>query len=114
MAHPDLEPSRRVVLLPLPPLSLSLFSFPPLLPSLLLWTAPSRRLPRISLRMVLLLVAAFFAFKAMLLAVSGAATYDERVARLEAGTTAEAAGAWIMQSDPLTEVLAGQITRWLP
>ena len=114
MAHQDLEFSRRVVRLTRKHRAMSRGYVTQMRPDGLLVTAPARRRPRISLRLLLLLVAAFFAFKALLLAVSGAATYDERVARLEAGTTAEAAGAWIMQSDPLTETLAGQIARLLP
>jgi len=113
MAHQDLEFSRRVGRLTRKHRAMSRGYVTQMRPDGLLVTAPARR-PRISLRMVLLLVAAFFAFKALLLAVAGTATYDERVARLEAGTSAEAVGAWIMQSDPLTETLAGQITRLLP
>jgi len=114
MAHQELEFSRRVVRLTRKHRAMSRGCVTRMRPDGLLVTAPARWRPRISLRMVLLSVAAFFAFKVLLLAVAGVATYDERVTRLAAGTSAEQAGAWIMQSDPLTETLAEQILRLMP
>jgi len=75
----------------------------------LLVTAPARATPRIPLRMVLFFIAAFFAFKALAIASAGVAAYDDRVTRLKEGTVAEAAGAWVLQSDPLSETLGAQI-----
>lgn len=70
---------------------------------------PRRRLPRIPKGAVILFIAGFFAFKGLLLAHLGPQTYDDRLARLEAGTMVEKAGAFVMQADPLTVYIARQI-----
>ena len=49
---------------------------------------------------------AFFAFKALILASVGPDGYAERIAKLQDGTFVERGGAWIMQADPATRVLA--------
>lgn len=70
-----------------------------------------RRKPRrgFPLRMLLGLALGFFAFKAVMLAALGDITYNERVAKLNQGTTLEKSGAWIMQIDPATKFLSGFI-----
>jgi hypothetical protein len=58
----------------------------------------------------LLLVAfAVFAMKGAILYSVGASAYQDRVARLEAGEGFDRLGAWMMQADPLTRFMAGQI-----
>lgn len=64
---------------------------------------------RIALKPLILCIGCFFLFKAFLVAQLGATVYAERVARLERGTPVEQAGGWIMQPDPLSEMIAGQI-----
>ncbi len=58
---------------------------------------------------VILALVALMGFKVFLYTQLGALTYNDRVGRLEAGTAVEQAGAWVMQADPLTLWLAGQI-----
>ncbi len=70
---------------------------------------PRRRMPAFPLRGVAILLAAAFLFKAFLFASLGPITYEERVARLQAGSVVEQGGAWVMQADPATVWIAGQI-----
>jgi hypothetical protein len=70
---------------------------------------PRRQSSRVSARAVLLFVLAFFGFKAFLVANLGPRTYDDRLARLNEGTIVEQAGAFVMQADPVTMYVAGQI-----
>ncbi|MEM9871842.1 MAG: hypothetical protein AAF822_11345 [Pseudomonadota bacterium] len=70
---------------------------------------PKRGQRGFPLRGLVLLIAGFFVFKGFMLASLGEVTYDERVSKLGNGTTAEQAGAWVMQSDPVTTFLAGLI-----
>lgn len=70
---------------------------------------PRRRMPAFPLRGVAILIAAAFIFKAFLYASLGGTTYDERVARLNQGSVIEQGGAWVMQADPATIWIAGQI-----
>lgn len=58
---------------------------------------------------IALLVVGFFVFKAIMLAHLGPVSYGERVGKLEAGTQIEQAGAYVMQADPATTLIAGQI-----
>lgn len=83
-------------------------------PDGLLVTAPCRRRSYLSLRVILFAVVAFFAFKAFLIAAVGGVTYDARVERLAQGNPAEAVGAWAMQSDRLSELMAQEMARLLP
>lgn len=48
------------------------------------------------------------AFKAVLYATLGGATYTNRVNDLASGTVIEQAGAWVMAADPITVWLAIQ------
>ncbi|MFX0542812.1 hypothetical protein ACEWPM_013890 [Roseovarius sp. S4756] len=70
---------------------------------------PKRRRPGIPVRGIVLGLAAFFGFKALVLMQLGDIAYQDRVDGLAAGSAAEKAGAWIMQIDPVTEVIAAQI-----
>ena len=58
---------------------------------------------------LVLLVAGFFAFKALLIAYLGVVTYQDRVSALQNGASIERAGAWFMQSDPISASLAQKI-----
>ncbi|NCO21434.1 MAG: hypothetical protein GW905_05380 [Rhodobacterales bacterium] len=50
-----------------------------------------------------------FGAKALMLVQDGAQTYGERVSKLGEGGAVEQAGAWVMQADPLTVMLAEYI-----
>lgn len=75
---------------------------------------PRRSLPGVSLKAVVLFIIAFIAFKGFLIASVGFATYEDRLDRLQAGTVAEQAGAWVMQIDPVAERIAEKISPYLP
>ncbi|TDE39722.1 hypothetical protein [Antarcticimicrobium sediminis] len=79
-------------------------------PDGLLVAAPIRRRRSWPARLLILIVVLFVVFKALLFVSVGGVTYEERVARLQAGTPVEAMGAWLMQVDPVTRVLAAQIS----
>lgn len=70
---------------------------------------PARRQRGIPLRAIVLLIVGFFVFKGMVMAHTGASIYDERVAALQNGTVIEQAGAFVMQSDPITIGIAQQL-----
>ncbi len=74
---------------------------------------PSRRQRGIPLRAVVLLIVGFFVFKGMVMAHTGTTIYDERVDALQAGTMVEQAGAFLMQSDPVTLGIAQQLRPFL-
>ena len=112
--HHDIEFSRRVDRLTRKNVALSRGYATHMRPDGLLVTAPARPRARLSLRLILLFVAAFFAFKAFLIASAGAVTYDARVERLHQGTLPEAAAAWVLQSDPVSRALSAQMARLLP
>lgn len=71
----------------------------------------SRR-PRI-LASLIVGAAILFTLKASLHVAIGGAVYDEKIALMLAGTDIDRAGAWVMQADPLTLAIAGQIRRLL-
>lgn len=70
---------------------------------------PKRRQSGISLRGIVLVIAGFLCFKALILAHLGATVYDTRLASLNEGTVLEQAGGYVMQADPVTVYLAKQI-----
>ncbi len=74
---------------------------------------PTRRQRGIPLRAFVMLVVGFFVFKGMVMAHTGAAIYDERVNALASGTMIEQAGAFAMQSDPITTGIALQLRPFL-
>ncbi|MFT4962554.1 MAG: hypothetical protein ACI92Z_003653 [Paracoccaceae bacterium] len=75
----------------------------------LLVARPYRTRPRIPVKALILFVMAFVVFKGFLIANIGSDAYSERVAKLENGTVVEQAGAWVMQSDPVSDMVAQQI-----
>jgi hypothetical protein len=70
--------------------------------------------PRLWLKPLLFGAVGFFLFKAFLIAGLGAATFDERLARLDSGTVVERAGAVVMRPDCVSGFLAGHIAPYLP
>lgn len=79
----------------------------------LIVTKPRRSRARISVLPVLFFIAAFVAFKGLMIASVGTETYSERVQLLQDGTVFEQGGAWIMQIDPVSEEIAAQIRPYL-
>ena len=75
-------------------------------PDGLIVAKPHRAPSRISGRSVLLFLAAFILFKGFLYANLGPETYNERVNRLQSGTVVEKAGAFVMQADPVSQLVA--------
>ncbi len=71
---------------------------------------PRRASSRITILPILLLIIAFTLFKSFLFVSLGEQNYDERVTRLEAGTKVEQVGAFVMQSDPVTQMVADKIS----
>ena len=78
-------------------------------PDGLMVVQPRRAAFHIPAKAVILFVLAFLGFKAFLLASIGPGAYLDRVARLESGTIVEQAGAWVMQIDPASQVIASKI-----
>jgi hypothetical protein len=81
-------------------------------PDGLITAHPRRRVPLPPVKAILAILAFGFVFKAYLLFALGPSTYDERVAVLEAGSLFEQAGALVMQPDPASSWLAGQMARF--
>ncbi|MDK3017159.1 hypothetical protein [Pseudodonghicola flavimaris] len=80
----------------------------------LLVAAPRRRSRGLSLKAVGLFLVAFVLFKSFMIAAVGPMTYDMRVDRLAAGNVAEAMGAWVLRTEPLSAYLSQQIAAHLP
>ena len=70
--------------------------------------------PRFPLKGLLAVLVIGFVFKGFLFAYLGETAYVERVATLQAGSTLEQAGAWVMQADPVTKLAADGIATILP
>ncbi|WP_342076762.1 hypothetical protein [Yoonia sp. SS1-5] len=65
--------------------------------------------PRFPLKGLLVLIVAGLVFKGFLFAYLGETAYADRVASLQQGSVMEQAGAWVMQADPVTTVIANAI-----
>lgn len=74
---------------------------------------PRRHGPRFPWKGLMVTVALFLLFKGFLFANLGAATFGERVEKLNSGTIVEKAGAFAMQADPATLWIAEQIGPFL-
>jgi hypothetical protein len=59
---------------------------------------------------VVLVMMTVIAIKAAVLASIGPERYEERIAALRAGSSVEQAGAWVLQADPLTAVMAAKLS----
>lgn len=78
----------------------------------LIMIKPRRKRVTLPLRGLFLLLAGGIGLKAMILVGLGAPVYQDRVDDLRDGTVIEQAGAWVMQADPLTVLLAEQINHY--
>lgn len=74
---------------------------------------PQRIRSGIPARVLVLSLVGFFAFKAFLLSSLGPTGYQFRVDGLNEGTSVEKAGAWVMQIDPVSQFLSGQLNKIL-
>lgn len=70
--------------------------------------------PRFPLKGLIVVLMLGFLFKGFLFSYLGEAGYADRVATLKGGTLMEQAGAWVMQPDPVTYVVAQGISTILP
>lgn len=70
--------------------------------------------PRFPLKGLLAVLFLGFLFKGFLFAYLGEAEYVERVASLQSGTVLEQGGAWVMQPDPVTMIVADGVSKILP
>lgn len=70
--------------------------------------------PRFPLKGLIVVLTLGFALKGFLLAYLGPDIYAERLAALQAGSMAEQAGAWVMQPDPVTALVAEGVQRIIP
>jgi len=71
---------------------------------------PESRRSRFPWRVALFLLVAVMGFKVMLHAYMGDGAYNERVARLANGTTAEQLGAYVLSADPITVWMSKFVT----
>lgn len=78
-------------------------------PDGLIVARPYRKQSRFPFKMVFVFLLAIIAFKGFLIASLGPDAYSERVGKLENGTMVEQAGAWVMQIDPVSDLIAQQI-----
>ena len=70
--------------------------------------------PKFPLKTLIIVLSVSFLLKGFLLAYLGDATYSERLGVLETGTAVEQVGAWVMQPDAVTEIVAEGIASILP
>ena len=70
--------------------------------------------PKFPLKGLIVVLFLGLLFKGFLFTYLGEANYLERVATLQTGTLMEQAGAWIMQPDPATTIVAGGIQAVMP
>jgi hypothetical protein len=70
---------------------------------------PRRRRMRVPFAGLALVAVGIIAFKGIVYAQLGAATYESRIATLAQGSQVERVGAWVMQPDPLTLWVSGQV-----
>lgn len=69
---------------------------------------PRRHVARRPLHFIVIAVIGVLAFKVVLYASLGSATYNERVGALADGNAVERAGAWVMKAGDLTVWLANE------
>ncbi len=65
--------------------------------------------PRFPLKGLIVVLLIGFLFKGFVFAYLGEEAYAERVTSLQSGTAMEKAGAWVMQPDPATLLIANSI-----
>ena len=74
---------------------------------------PRRMRRSLPWRGLLFVLVMLMVFKALLLAYVGDAEYNTRVANLEAGTTVEQVGAFVMKADPVTQYVANLVAPYI-
>lgn len=79
----------------------------------LVTAVPRRRAPSFPLRGLVILIGAAFLFKGFLLAWLGNDLFQQRVDMLKSGSLFEQGGAWVMQADPATVMIAELIRPYL-
>ena len=62
------------------------------------------------LRMTMFVFICAFGLKGTILHTIGLQSYDARIARLQTGQEIDKLGAWLMQADPVTVLVAAQIS----
>lgn len=75
---------------------------------------PQRVKSALPAKVLLMCLVGLFAFKTFLLTSLGSSGYQYRVDALNEGTSVEKAGAWVMQIDPVSQMLSEQLTKILP
>lgn len=76
----------------------------------LIVVAPQKKLEsRMPLRAVVLFLGAFLLFKGFLIASIGLDSYQDRVAKLQAGSVLEQGGSYVMMVDPLSRLISEKI-----
>lgn len=68
---------------------------------------------RLPLRGLIFLIIGVFLFKGLIIAHVGNSVYQERLTLLKEGSFVEQAGAYVMQVDPVSQVIATQMRRFL-
>jgi hypothetical protein len=63
-----------------------------------------------ALRVLVMVVAGFMGFKILLLGGLGPEQYSQHVTRLQSGSTGDQVGAWFMQIDPVSALLADYLS----
>lgn len=80
-------------------------------PDGLIVVRPKRRARNASgLKLVILAVAMFFVMKITMVVSAGPASYESKLAPLQAGTVIEQMGAYVMSIDPLTKLASEQVS----
>ncbi|MBA96446.1 hypothetical protein [Sulfitobacter sp.] len=70
---------------------------------------PTRQTSSFPFKLVFVLMALFFLYKAFVLSVIGDDTYESRLTTLRNGTAFEQAGAWFLGMDPITLAVSAKI-----
>ena len=70
---------------------------------------PARQTSSFPFKLVFILVALFFLYKAFVLSVIGYDTYQSRLTTLSNGTAFEQAGAWFLGIDPITLAVSAKM-----
>ena len=70
---------------------------------------PKRRQRSFPLRGLTFLIVGFFCFKGLIRAHLGSTLYEQRVETLNSGSIVEQIGAFVMQTDPVTQSISSKI-----